>query len=352
MQQDYYSALASIVMASARNNVQLRQTIYELARSKLRQQLHRDAKELGHSERAQQLRALEIAIEQIEADLAENNPDQTYSKAKILAAGSQSRVEIIPPSRYLPPLSDARYEFTASDTLRPRSSMVRSALMLVAAAILGGVTFVVIQRGLHEEPQSKLAVADNIFRNSNRPSSSPPVPTIPSPGAYGVYALTNGKLTELEPLPIRVPDQRVAISAIVSSPSSSKLPNGRAQFIVFRRDLVNNAPEKVTVRVIARVIRASALGHKGSSVINNPSSSWAVRGISYEMKVAPIDGNAAMIVIRPAETDFSFPPGRYALVLKNVAYDFSIDGPVTDLVQCVQLSDEADAPTFTECPKQ
>ena len=70
MQQDYYSVLASVIMASAQDNAPLRRLIYELARSKLRQQLAWQTEELSNSERAQQLLALETAIEQIEADLA------------------------------------------------------------------------------------------------------------------------------------------------------------------------------------------------------------------------------------------------------------------------------------------
>ena len=48
MQQDYYSVLASVIMASARDNAQLRRMIYELARSKLRQQLALETEELSH----------------------------------------------------------------------------------------------------------------------------------------------------------------------------------------------------------------------------------------------------------------------------------------------------------------
>ncbi len=230
MQQDYYSTLAGIVMASARNNAQLRRAIYELARSKLRQQLQGDAKELAHSEKARQLLALETAIEQIEADLAQGDLGNTYSGANVLGTNTQPLIEIIPPGRRLPPLSDTRYEFAAVQTPRPRFSMIRSALMLVAAAMLGGLAYVVIQRGLHEAPQSKLAFDGNISRDRIRSSSSSPVQNIPQPSAYGVYALTNGKLSELQPLPIRVPDQQIAISALVSFPSSTQLPDGRAQF--------------------------------------------------------------------------------------------------------------------------
>jgi len=36
-------------------------------------------------------------------------------------------------------------------------------------------------------------------------------------------------------------------------------------------------------------------------------------------------------------------------VLKAVAYDFSVDGPITDLAQCVERADGLDAPSYTQC---
>ncbi len=342
MQHDYYSVLANVVMASARDNARLRRVIYELARTKLRQQLDWETKELGHTEGSQQLLALETAIKQIEADLANDNLRHTYS---IVNPVTHSLIEIIPPARHLPPLSEPRYEFTAGHRAPPASSISRWLLALVGAAILGVATYVAIERGLHEQHQSKVEAAQNIPHNSI--SSLPP--DIPTPTAYGVYALTNGQLTELEPLPIKVPDQRVAISGTIATASTAKLPNGRARFIVFRRDLAKNAPEKVVVRVVARIIHASASSHKEETTTSNIGHSWAVRGISYEMKIAPVRGNPAMILIRPADADFSFPAGRYALVLKAEAYDFSVDGPITDLAQCVERADGSDAPIYKQC---
>ena len=98
MQQDYYSVLASVIMASAQDNAPLRRLIYELARSKLRQQLAWQTEELSNSERAQQLLALESAIEQIEADLGKNIRRVTYSGTNILAPVNHSPIEIIPPA--------------------------------------------------------------------------------------------------------------------------------------------------------------------------------------------------------------------------------------------------------------
>jgi hypothetical protein len=341
MQQDYYSVLASVIMASARDNAQLRRMIYELARSKLRQQLALETEELSHSERAQQLLALEIAIEQIEADLAKNIRRRTYSGTNIVAPVTHSSIEIIPPARHPSSLSDPRHEFTAEHPARPTFPVIRWVLPLVGVAILGVATYVAIEHRHREDPQSKVEADQNV------PVKSTHQPVIPVPGAYGVYALTNGQLRELEPLPIKMPDQR--FFGAISTASTTTLPNGRIQFIVFRRDLVNNAPEKVMVRVVAQVMHASILGRKGEAVTSNVGDSWAVRGISYEMKVAPVDGFPAMILIRPAHTDFSFPAGRYALVLKAAAYDFSVDGPITDLAQCVERTDGLNAPSYTQC---
>ena len=341
MQQDYYSVLASVIMASARDNAQLRRMIYELARSKLRQQLALETEELSHSERAQQLLALEIAIEQIEADLAKNIRRRTYSGTNIVAPVTRSSIEIIPPAWHPSSLSDPRHEFTVEHPARPTFPVIRWMLPLVGVVILGVATYVAIEHRHHEEPQSKVEADQNV------PIKSTHQPVIPVPGAYGVYALTNGQLRELEPLPIKMPDQR--IFGAISTASTTTLPNGRIQFIVFRRDLVNNAPEKVMVRVVAQVMHASALGRKREAVTSNVGDSWAVRGISYEMKVAPVDGFPAMILIRPAHTDFSFPAGRYALVLKAAAYDFSVGGPITDLAQCVERTDGLNAPSYTQC---
>jgi len=45
--------------------------------------------------------------------------------------------------------------------------------------------------------------------------------------------------------------------------------------------------------------------------------------------IAPVPENPEMILIRPDPTDLVVPAGRYASVLKGVAYDFTLDGPTT-----------------------
>jgi hypothetical protein len=184
---------------------------------------------------------------------------------------------------------------------------------------------------------------------SSRFSLGPQMADVAMPRAYGVYAVNHEKLIDLQLLPIKIPDQRVAISAVISTPPEVTLPDGRLQFVAFRRDLATNAPDQATVRIVARVKRALTFDAAGKARISSVEGSWAVRGNAYDMKVAPVNGNPEMIVIRPENPKFSFPSGRYVLMLKGLGYDFSVDGPVTDTAQCLERTDALNAPIYSEC---
>jgi hypothetical protein len=87
----------------------------------------------------------------------------------------------------------------------------------------------------------------------------------------------------------------------------------------------------------------------GKATMTAVNGSWAVRSNSYEMKVAPVEGNPEMIVIRPQDESFSFSAGRYALALKDAAYDFTVSGAVTDPGHCLERTDAMDAQIYSEC---
>jgi hypothetical protein len=158
-------------------------------------------------------------------------------------------------------------------------------------------------------------------------------------------------LTELDLLPIRVPDARVAISPLISTPSRTHLSAGKLEFIVFRWDLTSSAPERVTVRVVAQVVRALKFDSEGKAITTNVEDAWIVRNNSYQTRVAPVASNPEMILIRPDTPDFTFELGRYALVLKGVGYDFTLDGPLTDSADCLERTDALNFPVYTECRK-
>jgi hypothetical protein len=67
--------------------------------------------------------------------------------------------------------------------------------------------------------------------------------------------------------------------------------------------------------------------------------------------VAPLNENPDMLVIAPENSDFVFPAGRHALVLKGQAYDFSVAGPVTDPAYCLDRLEGANGIFYSECRK-
>jgi hypothetical protein len=172
---------------------------------------------------------------------------------------------------------------------------------------------------------------------------------VPLPSVYGVYAVSGGQLSELEPLIGRVPDQKVFMSTPVKTPSHTMLPDGRLAFVVYRRDIAANAPDRVPVRVIAKITRAMTFNSAGQPNTVPLDDQWTIRSASYEFRVAPVSESPEMLMIRPDNPDFVFPAGRYGLVLKGQAYDFTVAGPITEAVQCLERFEAANGAFYTEC---
>jgi hypothetical protein len=194
----------------------------------------------------------------------------------------------------------------------------------------------------------KLDVPTAQTRREGQPVENVRPSGLPLPSTYGVFAISNGRLIELEPLPIRAPDPRVALSAEISKPSSSILPDGKIVFVLFRRELLNSAPQKIVIRVVARVARSLTFS-SGKAAASKPDASWHIRNNSYDFQVSPLNENREMVVARPEDPDFALPSGRYALVFGNLAYDFTVDGPITVPAQCPESFEAVSGPVFTEC---
>jgi len=174
----------------------------------------------------------------------------------------------------------------------------------------------------------------------------------PLPTDYGVYALNDAKLSELSLLQEQVPDKRIAMSTPINQSSRTTLPDGKARFVVFRRDLVGSAPDRIEVRVVARVVRALTFDAKGKASFTPISDAWNIRNLSYEFRVRPISGNPEMLMVQAENPDFVLPAGRYVLALKNQGYDFTIAGKVTDPSQCLERTDAANGTFYSDCQKQ
>lgn len=198
-----------------------------------------------------------------------------------------------------------------------------------------------------DSPQQTSVAAD--LKTAAASSGSLPFPL---PSDYGVYAVSNAALSELYLLPEQVPDKRVAMSTPVTQPSRTILPDGKTKFVVFRRDLAGNAPNRIEVRVVARVVRALTFDAKGKASFSPVSDAWNIRNSSFEFRVRPIAGNPEMLLVQPENADFALPAGRYVLALKNQGYDFTVAGKVTDPSQCLERTDAANGIFYSDCQKR
>jgi hypothetical protein len=101
--------------------------------------------------------------------------------------------------------------------------------------------------------------------------------------------------------------------------------------------------------VIAKVRRAMTFNSAGQASTTEVEDSWTIRNVSYDFRVAPLGENSEMLVVRPENEEFVLPAGRYALVVKGQAYDFTVAGPVTAAAQCLERVDAGNGTFYSEC---
>jgi hypothetical protein len=394
-EEQYYSALLRTIEFAGEDPSRLRRMIYDLARNELRRQLYHRL-DFRFLEIKQQTSALERAIEQVESKVGDQTPllpnysGQMPGSAYDEAAAADYDDEAPPRLHQAlvvnrPPMwaeNRGAPIFEGYPALGSRMGPYQkpkrfqaafwSTLQLFIAVLLGAAVLTVVENrnslfshaatppsdDLAARTQQLVSAEEPGVHSSSATDASHAQPNstldstsngLPLPRSYGVYALDQGKLINLQSLPIRVPDQRVEISAIFPTPSATTLPDGQLQFIAFRRDLMDQAPDHVLIRVVARVARALTFDKSGAAKTVTVDSSWAVRGKAFQMKVSPVDGKPEMILIQPETAGFALPPGRYALVLLKTSYDFTVAGKVTDPAQCLERTDALNMPVYSEC---
>lgn len=336
-----------------------RQMVYDLARYKLQEQFtYADARNID-----QMKRALEVAIEEVEKfsrDQAplERLPSQqlTLSKATetggLLVSGDaavlRSRIEI------------SRSKLPAiSGPLLP--VIKRTAAILLA---VGAVILIVSQRdniaALRRQVSSQ---AQEIAQVSPKPETTitvakpemvtpaPPSPTRVLPTDYGIYALIDDKsLAELNATGVMAPDMRIAISPEFRKPDRPHLPNGRVKFIVFRRNAANVIPERVEVRVVAKIAREFSTDAAGKN-LGGGEDVGVIRNSSYPFRVSPIPGKPEMYELHTGDSGLELAPGHYVLSLGSQAYYFQVDGEITDPRQCLERVVAGNGTFYAPCKK-
>ncbi|MBR0806073.1 hypothetical protein JQ636_21180 [Bradyrhizobium japonicum] len=336
-----------------------RQMVYDLARYKLQEQFtYADARNID-----QMKRALEVAIEEVEKfsrDQAplERLPSQQLTSSKATETGGllvsgdatvlRSRIEI------------SRNKLPAiSGPLLP--VIKRTAAILLA---VGAVVLIVSQRdniaALRRQISSQ---AQEIAQVSPKPETTitvakpemvapaPPPPTRVLPTDYGIYALIDDKsLAELNATGVMAPDMRIAISPEFKKPDRPHLPNGRVKFIVFRRDVANVIPERVEVRVVAKIAREFSTDAAGKN-LGGGEDVGVIRNFSYPFRVSPIPGKPEMYELHTGDSGLELAPGHYVLSLGSQAYYFQVDGEITDPRQCLERVVAGNGTFYAPCKK-
>jgi hypothetical protein len=347
--------LARMINTVKEDPSQLRRTVYEFARAKLKN----DISWADEQESAHLLAALETAIQGVEKFSSQSDQYerlQLAAQSGQIAHGSSSAgapprplVEINQIADQAHDTPTSRFDPTPLAPIVGRQRRFVSMLVSITCGVL--LAGAALGLALYHRHGVTLQALISPPPPAPAPPPSNPLP-FPIPTVYGVYALDNGALTELDALSEQVPDRRVAMSTPISKPSHNILRDGHVKFVVFRRDLVALAPERVDVRVVARVVRALTFDAKGKVSFAPVNDAWNIRNIFHEFRVRPIPGNPEMLLMQPEKADFGLPSGRYVLVLRNQGYDFTVAGEVKDPAQCLERTEASNGVFYSDCEKK
>jgi hypothetical protein len=362
---EHYADLSRLIATVSQHPPHLRTLIYEFARLKLQKEAAKQLGEGSWSGLEQRLRALEVAIDRVESEYPPTFPSKGVEADNPLTIVQLQPISLrevlfgVSRRRSLAPNTTEALSPTAIvDTVNKQLRSHFWWTVQVAAAVLVGVIIYVSVDpsttlnflGRHKPAEQAVArPSEDAVVERNAPQA-PPRPDFPVPSTYGIYAIADGQLTQLDTLPIKVPDPRIAISALITTPSRAHIDSGKLRFVVFHRDIVADAPERVLIRIVAQIARALSFGPDGKAATTPVQNSWVVRNNAYEMRVGPVPGYPEMVEIKSDDAAFSLPAGRYALAIKNIAYDFTVDGQLTDPAHCLERTDALNTPIYTECP--
>ncbi|WP_018317062.1 hypothetical protein [Bradyrhizobium sp. WSM2793] len=363
--------LSSRIRAVSDDPRQMREIVYELARVKLLEQFtHAEARE---SRELQQV--LESAIKEVERSFERSDasepqnvvPPPIPAPAPVSASPPAAKDAGAPRRPVVSPRSPDQTKRSGAFTFLVRLAGI---LLLMAGASTTVIYWPRLRTQVSALSQLVLPSERAPGNPEPRPATAPPPsesmsverapdsakepappahPSMPLPTTFGVYALNEGQLQELKPVPGKIPDRRVAISAAINTPSATTLTSGDVNFIVFRPD--GSIEASVTeVRVVAKVSRSMGVDASGKAAIVNAGDSWVIRSMSYPYKVGPVEDQQRMLLLQPEQDGFTLSPGRYIVVVKGIGYDFTVAGTITDPNQCVERINAANGAFYSPCP--
>ena len=264
---------------------------------------------------------------------------------------------LVNPADYVNP--DVSYRLPAAP--RSRARMVMSGLMIAFQLVIAALALAAFYIAMWGR-SSPVLTAKEISRQTaiDGPIAMPeriaeamtavaaaPLPAappeaalpFPRPAAYGVYAIRDNQLIELQQAQATPVDPRTPSQLQIVKPGRIVSATAKLAFVVFRPDLVANVPEKVPVRIAARIAHTMSFNSAGMAVVTAPATdTWLIRDQGYDLRAMPMRESPEMVMLRLENPEFYFPPGRYELMLGGQAFDFVIAGEVTDPAHCVEAS--------------
>ncbi|MCK1328251.1 hypothetical protein IVB57_07560 [Bradyrhizobium sp. CW9] len=353
---------------------QIREIVYELARIKLLEQFtHGDARESRELQEVLEraIREVELSFERSERDALSKAPDSALGVAS--HPSPPSPPQPVPPSPPVPkPAETGRGSVAPPSPPDQSRRLIRlAAILVVIAGASAAVTYwprlrtqslalwqsatLSKRTSTSPEPHPTVAVTpssgESVERTPDQPKepATAAQPSMPLPTTFGVYALSEGQLQELKPVPGKIPDRRVAISAAITTPSATTLTSGDVSFIVFRPDGGVDATG-TEVRVVAKVSRAMGVDATGKAAMVTAGDTWVIRSMSFPYKVGPVEDQPRMLSLQPEQDGFTLSPGRYVVVVKGMGYDFTVAGTPTDPNQCVERINATNGAFYSPCP--
>jgi hypothetical protein len=356
-----FALVIARMIDSVRNSpADMRQAIYDLARYKLQDQFtYADAKNIKRTQQA-----LENAIRGVEEfsnrHVSLPAPPSPVNDPDVAAPASHILLPpfLIPQVRSRPYL-EVGLESTSNASKAAQFPWPHLRRVLAVIAILVGILVIFQQRerllSLTDSPpklgwQTASEPPRPPAQIANDPAPQPP-PAKPAPlrpTDYGVYAISDDSLSELQLLPGRPPDIRIAVSAAIKLPSRTFLKNGHPKFVVFRRDVATNIPDRAEVRIIAKVAREFSADVAGKKP-RDGEDTWVIRNVSFPFRSSPVSDNPEMYELHSEDPGLELTPGRYALVLKSQSYDFSVEGKTVDPKQCIERIVASNGTYYSDC---
>jgi hypothetical protein len=358
LEVEFALVIARMIDSLKNSPEDMRQAIYELARYKLQEQL--PSVNAEENERTQ--KALETAIRGVEA-FTEQHVGTLAPALHLQLNGPRTAStvgdlfpELIPEVGASSHLSvDAERHVAGSKKNHAPWPHLRRAAPIFA--ILVALLVAVHQRerlfpllNILPKPEQKATIEERIapLQASNNPVPAllPAKPAPLRPTDYGVYAVSNDALMGLSLLPGRPPDIRIAVSAAITAPSRTILPNGHPKFIVFRHDSASSIADRAEVRIVAKIAREFSAGISSKKPDDD---TWVMRNISFPFRLSPVADNPEMFELHSEDPALELTPGRYALVLKTQAYDFSVEGELVDPKQCIERVVASNGTFYSDC---